>query len=39
MTKDHETKPKISFGLISHFARVHGFEGGEGESQEEEEKE
>ena len=22
----HETKPKISFGLISHFARVHGFE-------------
>ena len=26
MTKGHETKPKISFGLISHFARVHGFE-------------
>ena len=26
MTKGHETKQKISFGLISHFARVHGFE-------------
>ena len=26
MTKGHETKPKISFGLISHFARVHSFE-------------
>ena len=26
MTKGHETKQKFSFGLISHFARVHGFE-------------
>ena len=26
LIKGHETKPKISFGLISHFARVHGFE-------------
>ena len=36
MTKGHETKPKISFGLISHLARA-SCRRGEGESQEEEE--